>query len=136
VRQEELSLGGFLTVVGEDTKASPTLFSFPARHHPLPASSTFSSHFLTPSGLHPTLKLSVSTSAPPLGDRACKMHAYLVLPKEVFADKYQLSDPLFLASKNLSALHYISNPVDLEAPAYTVPLWGSSVLLELSPPPR
>jgi hypothetical protein len=64
------------------------------------------------------------------------MHAYLVLPKEVFADKYQLSDPLFLASKNLSALHYISNPVDLEAPAYTVPLWGSSVLLELSPPPR
>lgn len=49
-------------------------------------------------------------------------------------DKYQLSDPLFLASKNLSALHYSSSKVDLEAPSYTVDTWGSSVLLALSPP--
>lgn len=129
---EELSLGGFLTVVGEDTKPSPTLFSFPARHHPL--SDTFSSHFLLPTGLHPTLELDISASKPPLDDRSCKIHAYLTLPRSIFADKYQLSDPLFLASKNLSAVHYITTPVDLEAPEYTMDLWGSSVLLELSPP--
>ncbi|TVY50885.1 Protein pbn1 [Lachnellula cervina] len=32
-------------------------------------------------------------------------------------------------------MHYISPGVDLEAPAYTLPLWGSSLLLELAPPP-
>lgn len=56
------------------------------------------------------------------------------MPRQIFADKYQLTDPLFLASKNLTALRYITSPVDLEAPAYTLPIWGSSVLLELSPP--
>ncbi len=129
---EELSLGGFLTVVGEDTKPSPTLFSFPARHHPV--SSTFSSYFLTPTGLHPTLELQISSSAAPTDERTCSLHTYLTLPRSIFADRYQLSDPLFLASKNLSALHHITSPVDLEAPTYTMDLWGSSLLLELAPP--
>jgi hypothetical protein len=39
-----------------------------------------------------------------------------------------------LASKNLSAIHYITTPVDLEAPTYALDIWGSSVLLELAPP--
>lgn len=129
---EELSLGGFLTVVGEDTKPSPTLFSFPARHHPVPA--TFSSSFLHPTGLHPTLKLQISSSTPPTDERTCSLHAHLTLPRSIFADRYQLSDPLFLASKNLSALHHITTPVDLEAPTYTMNIWGSSLLLELAPP--
>ncbi|TVY39528.1 Protein pbn1 [Lachnellula subtilissima] len=131
---EELSLGGFLTVVGEDASPSPTLFSFPARHHP--TSQSFTSSFLLPSGLHPTLRLRISGSEKPVDGAACALHAYLTLPKTVFADKYQFDDALFLASKNLSAMHYISPGVDLEAPAYTVPLWGSSLLLELSPPAK
>jgi hypothetical protein len=132
IQPEELSLGGFLTVLGENTKPSPTLFSFPARHHP--SSETFTSHFLLPTGLHPTLSLSISASSSPMEDRSCKIHAHLTLPRSIFADKYQLSDPLFLASKNLTAIHYITSPVDLEAPSYTLTTWGSSVLLELSPP--
>jgi hypothetical protein len=130
--QEELSLGGFLTVVGEDTSPSPTLFSFPGRHHP--TSQSFTNSFLLPSGLHPTLQLSISGNQAPLDERSCSLHAHLTLPRTVFADRYQLQDPLFLSSKNLSAIHYITPNVDLEAPAYTLPLWGSSLLLELSPP--
>ena len=130
---EELSLGGFLTVVGEDSKPSPTLFSFPARHHPTAGS--FFSHFMYPTGLHPMLELKISSNTPPTEERSCSLHAHLTLPRTIFADKYQLSDPLFLASKNLSAIHHITSPVDLEAPAYAMTLWGSSVLLELAPPP-
>lgn len=129
---EELSLGGFLTVIGEDTKASPTLFSFPSRHHPTTQSLT--SRFLLPTGLHPTLELNISSATPPLEDRSCTLHTHLTLPKSIFIDKYSFSDHLFLASKNLTALHYITSPVDLEAPAYTINSWGSSALLELSPP--
>jgi hypothetical protein len=129
---EELSLAGFLTVIGEDTKPSPTLFSFPSRHHN--TAQSFSSTFLSPTGLHPTLQMKISGSKPPVEDRSCRIHAYLTLPGEVFVDKYQFSDSLYLSSKNLAKLHYITSPVDLEAPAYTLPLWGSSVLLELAPP--
>lgn len=138
VESEELSLAGFLAVIGEDTKASPTLFSFPARHHLDPSSTTFTSSFLNPTGLHPTLQLNISDNTPPFStdERDCKLHTYLTLPKSIFADKYQLStdNSLFLSSKNLSALRYISEPTDLEAPAYTVETWGSSLLLELAPP--
>lgn len=136
---EELSLAGFLTVIGEDIKPSPTLFSFPARHHPDPYSTTFMSSFLDPTGLHPTLQLQISDSTPPAdeNERECKLHTYLTLPKSIFADKYQLSadNALFLSSKNLTALRYISEPSDLEAPVYAVDSWGSSILLELASPP-
>jgi hypothetical protein len=133
---EELSLGGFLTVVGEDTKPSPTLFSFPARHHSLLQS--FISNFNHPTGLHPVLKLSIDASDPPFpsDERSCSLHTHLTLPRIIFPDKYQFSDPLFLASKNLSKLHYTTTPIDLEAPSYTLSSWGSSLLLELAPPPR
>jgi hypothetical protein len=131
---EELSLGGFLTVIGEDTKPSPTLFSFPSRHHALPQ--YFTSTFNTPTGLHPTLKLSIDASEPPFpsDERSCSLHTHLTLPRDIFPDKYQFSDPLFLASKNLSKLHYTSPNIDLEAPSYTLSTWGSSVLFELAPP--
>ncbi|TAQ85885.1 hypothetical protein B7494_g5797 [Chlorociboria aeruginascens] len=132
IETEELALGGFLTIVGDDTKPSPTLFSFPSRHHPL--SSTFKSTLLLPTGLHPTLQLEITSNTPPMDDRSCSMHAHLTLPRSIFADKYQFRDSLFLASKNLSALHYITSPVDLEAPEYAISQWGSSVLLELAPP--
>ncbi|KAN0115390.1 PIG-X domain containing protein [Hyaloscypha variabilis] len=128
---EELSLGGFLAVIGEDTKPSPTLFSFPSRHHP--TSQTFTSSFKLPTGLHPTLQLNISDATPPMDDRSCSLHAHLTLPKQIFPDKYQLFDPLFMSSKGLKTVHYITTPVDLEAPEYAVDTWGSSLLIELAP---
>jgi len=129
---EELSLAGALTIIGEDSKPSATLFSFPARHHS--HFSTFSSSFLMPTGLHPTLQLQISDSIPPPQGDSCTLHAHLTLPRTIFADKYQLSDPIFLSSQNLSSIHHITKPVDLEAPSYTLTQWGSSILLSLSPP--
>ncbi|OTA81917.1 hypothetical protein M434DRAFT_401192 [Hypoxylon sp. CO27-5] len=131
--QHEIGVTGLLTVLGEDSKPSPTLFSFPSRHKTV-ARSSFSSSFLRPWGLHPTMQLQIRSSKPPMEDAACSLHTYLTLPRTVFADKYQLGDELFLSSKNLSSLRYISQPVDLEAPSYAMNIWGSSVLLELQPP--
>ncbi|RDA93997.1 hypothetical protein CP533_4989 [Ophiocordyceps camponoti-saundersi (nom. inval.)] len=135
----EMGLGGFLTVVGEHKEPSPTLFAFPSRHRLSGAS--FSSAFLSPTGLHPTLQLNLSTDTLPAekalaatGDVECKPYAHLTLPKAVFADRYQLQDELLLASKNLTALRHSSRPVDLEAPEYATKTWGSTVLLELAPP--
>jgi hypothetical protein len=113
------------------------MFTFASRHRD--AESTFSAQFLTPTGLHPTLQLRLASAAPPAPNNdqdttTCAPYAYLTLPRTIFADRYQLSDPLFLASKNLTALRYMTHPVDLEAPEYVMPQWGSSVLLQLSPP--
>lgn len=132
LEDHELGIAGLLTVLGEDPKPSPVMFSFPTRHKALPAS--FTAGFLSPLGLHPSLQLHLSTSKPPMQNTFCSLHAYLTLPNAIFADKYQLEDPLFLASKNLTALRYISQPVDLEAPSYVMKLWGASVLVELKPP--
>ncbi|KAI9869701.1 MAG: protease B nonderepressible form, partial [Pleopsidium flavum] len=133
---EELSLGGFLTVIGEDDKPNPTLFSFPSRHHPLsnPSQGTYSSSFTSPTGLHPTLGLTFQTNSNTSPATTCALHAYLTLPSYLFADKYQLSDPLFLASKHLHSTRSISGETDLEAPDWAVKKWGSSMLVELSPP--
>lgn len=133
LEDHEIGVAGLLTVLGEDKKPSPVMFSFPTRHKA--AGSTFTSEFSLPLGLHPTLQLHVGSSKPPMDDTFCSLHAYLTLPNTIFADKNQLDDPLFLSSKNLTALRYISQPVDLEAPSYTMKVWGSSVLLELQPPP-
>ncbi|KAK6605516.1 Protein pbn1 [Botrytis cinerea] len=132
LQPEELSMAGFLTVVGEDSKPSPTLFAFPARHHT--TDTFFTSSFMEPSGLHPTLQLMLSSNEPPVSDRECSLHTHLTLPRTVFPDKYQLSDSLFLASKNLKALRHVTSPVDLEAPDYAMNIWGSTLLLELAPP--
>jgi hypothetical protein len=66
---------------------------------------------------------------------ACFLHTYLTLPSVLFADKYQLSDPLFLQSHNLRALRSIAGETDLEAPDWAVQKWGSTLLLELPPSP-
>jgi hypothetical protein len=132
MESHELGVSGLLTVLGQDTKPSVTMFSFPSRHRD--AESDFSAKFLTPTGLHPTLQIQLKASKPPSEESYCSPHAYFTLPKGIFADKYQLSDDLFLASKNLTALRYVSHPVDLEAPEYVMKPWGSSVLVELAPP--
>lgn len=127
-----MGVSGLLTVLGEATKPSPVLFAFPSRHKD--SGSTFSSALLQPIGLHPTLQLRFDSSKPPSPESSCSLHAYLTLPRTIFVDKYQLGDDLFLSSKNLTALRYISQPVDLEAPDYAMKLWGSSILLELRSP--
>ncbi|KFX97403.1 hypothetical protein V490_02806 [Pseudogymnoascus sp. VKM F-3557] len=125
-------MSGFLTVLGESKAPAPTMFQFPSRHHA--HSSRFSTAFIEPTGLHPTLKLSLGSSQPPKGREGCRLNAHLNLPRSVFPDKYQFRDALYLADKNLSALHHVTLPVDLEAPEYTMALWGSSLLVELAPP--
>ena len=129
---EELNMSGFLTVLGESEKPSPTMFQFPARHQKHAAK--FSASFIEPTGLHPTLKLAIGNSIPPKDHENCSLNAHLTLPRSIFPDKYQFKDPLFMASKNLTALRHVTVPVDLEAPEYTMSLWGSSLLLELAPP--
>ena len=128
----ELGISGHLTVLGQDKKPSQTAFAISSRHRH--ADSTFSSKFLEPTGLHPVLQLRLTSNEPPAEDTYCSAHAYLTLPRTIFADKYQLGDALFLASKNLTALRHTTQPVDLEAPEYATTSWGSAVLLELSPP--
>ncbi|KAK4106141.1 PIG-X-domain-containing protein [Parathielavia hyrcaniae] len=135
----EIGISGLLTVLGQDSKPSPTMFTFASRHRD--AEFTFSAQFLAPTGLHPTLQLRLASNAPPTptqhddDDTTCAPYAYLTLPRPIFADRHQLSDPLFLVSKNLTALRYTTQPVDLEAPEYVMTQGGSAVLLELSPPP-
>ncbi|KAM0349378.1 hypothetical protein ACHAPU_003787 [Fusarium lateritium] len=132
MRENELGVAGVLSVLGDQKKPSPTIFTFPARHRR--DESVFSSRFLTPTGLHPTLQLSLSSNKLPSAEGECAPYAFLTLPKTIFADRYQLGDDLFLASKNITTLRYTTLPVDLEAPAYTTETWGSSVLAELAPP--
>ncbi|TKA68450.1 hypothetical protein B0A55_07725 [Friedmanniomyces simplex] len=136
---EELKLGGFLTVVGEDEKPGGTLFSFPSRHHPLPPSTpaTFSINFQQPTGLHPNLDIMLPRQhlAPPKDDGSCALHAYLTLPSALFLDRYQLDDAALLSEHNLKALRSLSGEQDLEAPDWVVERWGSAALIELAFPP-
>lgn len=134
---EELKLGGYLTVVGEDEKPGPTMFSFPARHHPLPPDdhTTFTAAFQKPSGLHPKLNITFTAKdlkAPKA--ESCSLHAYWTTPAALFLDRYQLGDDLFLASQNLVALRALTGAEDLERPAWAVNQWGSAALLELASP--
>lgn len=116
------------------------MFSFPSRHHPLPDAADYTVSFESPTGLHPTLKISIprsSLSVPPApADATCALHSYLTLPSSIFADKYQLltTDHLFLGSHNLASLRAISGETDLEAPDWVTPRWGSNLLLELATP--
>lgn len=118
----------------------PTLFSFPSRHHPLPDDAMYSVSFPHPTGLHPTMTLSLSPSSlnppPAPADAACALHTYLTLPSLIFGDKYQLSttDPLFLNSHHLAALRAVFGETDLEAPDWAVGPWGSNWLFELATP--
>lgn len=137
----EIGLGGLVAAAATDEKKEPSIIAYaiPSRHRQ--ADSSFSMAVVEPQGLHPTLRLSISSPKPPAAavenqayDGSCGLHAYLTLPKTVFADRYQLADDLFMASKNLTRLRYASTPVDLEMPEYKTPQWGSAVLLDLAPP--
>ncbi|KAI9683102.1 MAG: protease B nonderepressible form [Trizodia sp. TS-e1964] len=135
----ELSIGGFLTVVGDDQKPSQTLFSFASRHHPLPARaiSTFEVSFPFPTGLHPTFRITFPSTleSSSLKD-SCSLNAYLTLPSYLFIDKYQLSDPVFLSSKNLEKMRSLYGEADLEAPDWIINRWGSNLLIEIAQRPH
>ncbi|KAF2238565.1 PIG-X-domain-containing protein [Viridothelium virens] len=136
---EELSLSGVLAVVGEDDRPKATKFSFPSRHHPVPASDLptyFYTHIKSPAGLHPTLQLTFPSGTKSLipPNPSCALHAHLTLPSTLLIDKYQLQDPLFLSSQRLRRLHSVAGETDLEAPNWAISRWGSAVLLELAHP--
>ena len=115
--------------------ADPTRFSFPSRHHIAPSTlgTGYSTAFQEPTGLHPTLRLNLPSSTDPPKD-GCALHTYLTLPSALFLDKYQMSSPNILASKNLHSVRFLAGETDLEAPIWAVPKWGSAVLLELASP--
>ena len=116
------------------------MFSFPSRHHELPKSASYTVSFSKPTGLHPTMSISIPHSAlerpPAPSDATCGLHTYLTLPSAIFGDQYQLgtTDPLFLQSHNLVALRALAGETDLEAPDWVVQKWGSNWLLELATP--
>ncbi|KAF2715205.1 PIG-X-domain-containing protein [Pleomassaria siparia CBS 279.74] len=146
---EDIGFGGFLTVLGEDDKPSmlpsplhqlqltplqePTRFQTPTRHYPLPSTSslTYSTRFSMPTGLHPTLLITLPTSQLTPPAPTCRLHAHLTLPSSLILDKYQFSDPLFLTSSNIDVLRSIAGATDLEAPDWVIPQWGSAALFSL-----
>lgn len=160
---EDIQFGGFLTVLGEDERPSminqnhecgykltvleeATQFQTPTRHYPLltPSSSvkvppkshplTYTTSFSRPTGLHPTLVISFPKKYLTPPNPTCKLHTHLTLPSYLFIDKYQFSDPLFLASKNLKSLRSLAGATDLEAPNWVVKEWGSAALFQLAHP--
>ncbi|EKV12875.1 Protein pbn1 [Penicillium digitatum PHI26] len=139
---EEIKMGGLLAVVGQDKKLKPTMFSFPSRHQPLTEPSSYTVSFAPPTGLHPTMSISMPRSSlkrpPAPSDATCALHTYLTLPSTIFGDQYQLAttDPLFLESHKLVALRALAGEMDLEAPDWVVQRWGSNWLLELTTPPE
>ncbi|KAJ5443165.1 Glycosylphosphatidylinositol-mannosyltransferase I PIG-X/PBN1 [Penicillium cf. griseofulvum] len=139
---EDIKMGGLLAVVGQDRKLKPTMFSFPSRHQPLTEPSSYTVSFAPPTGLHPTMSISMPRSSikrpPAPSDATCALHTYLTLPSTIFGDQYQLAttDPLFLKSHNLVALRALAGEMDLEAPDWVVQRWGSNWLLELATPPE
>lgn len=113
------------------------MFSFPSRHHPLPATSSrlsVAASFRHPTGLHPKLDLTFPASSLSPPQPSCALHAYLTLPSALFIDRYQFSDALFLQSQNLKALRALSGEQDLEAPDWVINAWGSAALFELAHP--
>lgn len=56
------------------------------------------------------------------------------MPSYLFIDKYQFTDPLFLASKHLASLRSLAGATNLEAPDWVVKEWGSAALFELQHP--
>jgi hypothetical protein len=126
-----LGLMGDLIALGSEGKRSPASFQIHSRHRT--SDGSFSSSFVSPTGLHPSLQLRLNGRAPQV-DGDCGLYAYLSLPKTIFPDQYQLNDDLFMASKNLSSLVQQWGSVDLEAPAYRSKTWGSHLLVELAVP--
>ncbi|KAI5303083.1 protease B nonderepressible form [Ascosphaera pollenicola] len=132
----KLSVGGFLATIGEHEELKSSLFSFASRHHPLPESATFTVQFLEPTGLHPTMQISLPPDSLQPPDPTCSLHTYLTLPSTIFPDQYQLKtkDTIYRASNRWHHAELVAGELDLEAPDWRVEKWGSNVLIELADP--
>ncbi|KAF2275203.1 protein pbn1 [Westerdykella ornata] len=136
---EDIAFSGFLTVLGQDTKPKPTRFQTPTRHYPLPAThskQTYTTSFQHPTGLHPTLIITLPTRHLQPPAETCKLHTYLTLPSYLFLDRYPFrDDPVFLSAHNIAGLRSLSGATDLEAPDWVIGAWGSAALFEIAIPP-
>ncbi|KAI9830988.1 MAG: protease B nonderepressible form [Phylliscum demangeonii] len=138
VERGEVELAGFLTVVGEDHQPASTRFSFPSRHHAASGGeaaprASYSVRFLGATGLHPTLRISLRPGAV-APSASCTLHAHLTLPSFLFADRHQLSDARFLASRKIARVRALYGETNLEDPDWVVQRWGSVLALDLMPP--
>lgn len=84
--------------------------------------------------MHPQFEVTLPRQNLKPPKSTCALHTYWTLPSNIFIDRYQLSDALFLASQNLVALHSLSGEDDLEAPEWVTDRWGSAILLEVATP--
>jgi hypothetical protein len=134
--KDEYALGGVRTILAENSDFEPTLFTFPHRHHIVSTAQLNTS--LSPSyGSHPTLRTSLSRKLlqPPVNDtlshETCNLHALYTLSKDVFVDKYQLTQLSQFQSGGIKNLRGVWGETDLEDPSYKTKGWGSIVLVDI-----
>jgi len=135
--KDEYALEGVRLVLDQHDDFEPTLFTFPHRHHILRSKSIETS--LNPAnGSHPVLStdLPISALRGPLertiDHKSCQFHAMYTLPKEVFVDKYQLTQFSQFKSGGINNVRGIWGETDLEDPAYKTSGWGSVVLIDVA----
>lgn len=134
--KDEHALEGVRMVLGEHDDFEPTMFTFPHRHHVL-KSGLIKTELHPANGSHPVMLTHLpSSSVKGLVDRTidyetCQLHALYTLPKEVFVDKYQLTQFAQFKSGGIKEVRGIWGETDLEDPAYKTPAWGSLLLIDV-----
>ncbi|KAK9462847.1 PIG-X [Lipomyces oligophaga] len=156
----DMTFGGILAVIGENAQFVPTLFDFAPRHRPTIAlpQPVYKPDFRVPYGLHPkhltvvegalqVPRISVRTVTIDGRERdlaltgletssvTCGLYAYYTLPRFIFVDQYQISDLADAQAGGVKRVVGIWGETDLEIPVWMVDKWGSTMLLELIPPP-
>lgn len=136
--KDEYALSGIRAIIGEYKQFEPTSFTFPHRHHILP-SQGLNTSLSPPYGSHPTMQTTLPASAlrPPLNDtldyKTCNLHALYTLSKDVFVDKYQLTQLSQFQSGGIGNLRGVWGETDLEDPSYKTKGWGSVVVIDVAP---
>jgi PIG-X / PBN1 len=137
--KDEFGIGGVRAILGKDREFSPTLFTFPHRDHVL-SSARVISHLEPVYGSHPNIRtlLPASVLVPPVNDtldhETCRLRSLYTLSKEVFVDKYQLSQLAQFHSGGIADVRGVWGEMDLEDPTYKTEGWGSVVLLDVAIP--
>lgn len=129
---EHLVASGAIRELGEHKKWQRTIVNY-GRTTMAAAGSQFTASFETPVGLHPKHVLNITGARAP--HDVCHLYAKYTIPKQLFLDRYQLAD-LAVAKPNKPAtgeLLGVWGETDLEAPAWTVPGWGSEAIVRIRP---
>ena len=136
--KDEYAITGIRAILGESPDFEPTVFTFPHRHHILSSTTQLLNTSLSPSyGSHPVLQtiLPISTLQPPMNDtlnhETCNLHALYTLSKDVFVDKYQLTQLSQFQSGGIKNLRGVWGETDLEDPSYKTNGWGSIILIDI-----